>query len=140
MTLQLPFFVQVPLFLALWMVLYRLWFGPALKVIHERAKRSEGAIAEARTVQAEAERLRAEHAAALAATRVEAQREVQEMLRQAEVEQRRVIDTATQEAHRHLAEARSQIAEEVATARRSLRSEVEAIAREVARTIVGRAV
>ena len=140
MTLQLPFYVQVPLFLALWIVLHRLWFGPALKVIHERAKRSEGAIAEARTVQAEAERLRAEHATALAATRAEAQREVQEMLRQADVEQRRVIESATEEAHRHLAEARGQIAEEVATARRTLRSEVEAIAREVARTIVGRAV
>jgi len=140
MKLQLPFFVQVPLFLALWMILHRLWFGPALKVIHERAKRSEGAIAEARTVQAEAERLRAEHAAALAETRSEAQREVQEMLRQAEAEQRRLIDTATEDAHRHLSEARGQIAEEVATARRTLRSEVETIAREVARTIVGRAV
>jgi F0F1-type ATP synthase membrane subunit b/b' len=64
MTLQLPFYVQVPLFVALWMILHRLWFAPALKVIHERAKRSEGAIAETRSVQAEAERLRNEHAAA----------------------------------------------------------------------------
>jgi len=140
MKLQLPFFVQVPLFLALWMVLHRLWIGPALKVIHERAKRSEGAIAEARGVQAEAERLRAEHAAALAETRTEAQREVQEMLRQAEVEQRRLIETATEDAHRYLSDARTQIGEEVATARRTLRSEVQTIAREVARSILGRAV
>ncbi len=62
------------------------------------------------------------------------------MLRQAEVEQRRLIDEATEGAHRHLTAARGQIAEEVAAARRSLRSEVETIAREVARTIVGRAV
>jgi len=140
MKLQLPFFVQVPLFLALWMVLHRLWIGPALKVIHERAKRSEGAIAEARSVQAEAERLRTEHAAALAETRTEVQREVQEMLRQAEVEQRRLIETATGDAHRYLSDARTQIAEEVATARRTLRGEVQTIAREVARTILGRAV
>lgn len=140
MTEHLSFLVQVPLFLALWAILGRFWFRPALHVIHERAKRSEGALAEARKVQAETERLRGEHAAALDQARAEAQREVQEVLRQAEAEHRRLIDGATEEAHRSLTEARSQIAEQVATARRSLRSEVQAIAQEVARTIIGRAV
>jgi F-type H+-transporting ATPase subunit b len=140
MTEHLSFFIQVPLFLALWAVLTRFWFRPAMHVVRERAKRSEGALAEARKVQAETERLRVEHAAALDQARAEAHHEMQEMLRQAETEQRRLIDGATEDAQRSLAEARTQIAEQVATARRSLRSEVQVIAREVARTIIGRTV
>src|SRR2546423_1408490 len=35
------FLVQIALFIALWLVLKRLWFDPALRIIHERAARSE---------------------------------------------------------------------------------------------------
>src|SRR6266446_1363426 len=72
--------VQIPIFIILWMLLKRFWFDPALRIIRERTARSEGAIAEARAIQADAERLRAEHAAALDQARAEAAREVQEIL------------------------------------------------------------
>jgi len=134
------FLVQIVLFVGLWIVLKRLWFDPALQVIRERAARSEGAVAEARAVQGEAERLRAEQVAALDHARDEAQREMQEMLRTAEAEQKRLLDAARADAQNTLGEARARIGEEVADARRALRADAESIAHEVVRKVLGRAV
>jgi len=131
--------VQIPIFIVLWMLLKRFWFDPALRIIHERTKRSEGAIAEARAIQAEAERLRLEHAAAIDQARVEAQREVQEILRQAEIEQKRLIAEAREDAQRTIGEVRGRIATEMTTARQQLRDTAHEIARLVAEKILGRA-
>src|ERR1051326_6262078 len=92
--------VQIPIFIALWMLLKRFWFDPAVRIIRERTARSEGAVAEARAIQADAERLRAAHAAALDQARAEAEREVQEILRATEVEQKRLIADAREDARR----------------------------------------
>jgi F-type H+-transporting ATPase subunit b len=134
------FLIQIVLFVALWLVLKRWWFEPALRVLRERTARSEGAIREAQAVQAEVERLRREHAAALEVAKAEAQREVQDMIRAAETEHKRVVSEASAEANRTLTEARAQIAEQVAAARRDLRGQVQDIAREVTRKVLGRAV
>jgi F-type H+-transporting ATPase subunit b len=131
---------QIALFLVLWLVLKRFWFEPALRLLAAREKRSHGAIAEARAVQDEAERLRREHAAALDQAKAEAQREVQDMLRQAEAEQRRVIAAANEAAQKTAGDVRARIADEVATARRTLEADASAIAREVAKAVMGRAV
>jgi F-type H+-transporting ATPase subunit b len=131
-------FVQVVIFVALWLVLKRLWFDPVLRVLRERAARSEGALAEARTIQAETERLRAEHAAALDQARGEAQRDMQEILRQAEADQKRLIGEAREDAQRTLADARGRIAQEVVAARQGLRDSTHEIARLVAEKILGR--
>ena len=134
------FVVQLGLFLVLWFVLKRLWFAPAQRLIHERRTRSEGAVREAQAIQAEAERLRADHAAALEQVRAEAQRETQEIVRAAETEQKRLIAEARDDAQRTLHEARSRIADEVVAARRGLRAEAEQITREVVRKVLGRPV
>jgi F-type H+-transporting ATPase subunit b len=131
-------FLQIAIFVVLWVVLTRLWFKPALRILHERAARSEGAVREARAIQAEAERLRAEHAAALDQVRGEAQREMQEIVRGAETEQKRMIAEAREEAQRTLTEVRGRVAEEVANARRGLREQAEQIAREVVEKVLGR--
>lgn len=141
--LQIPpdytFFVQIALFIVLWIALKRLWFDPAMAVAKERAVRSEGAIAEAKSLQGRAEAMRAEHAQKLAEVRAEAQREAQDILRAAEAEHRRLVGEASEEAQKMIAEARQRIAEDVATARRALRSDVETLARDVARVVMGRA-
>ena len=131
---------QIAIFLMLWAVLSRLWFTPIAKVLRERRLRSEGAVSEAKVVQVEAERLRAEHEQALAATRTEAQREVQEILKAAEAEHKLIVDAAAADAERVLATARERIAGDVAEAKRSLAGEAGAIARQVAAAIVGRSV
>ena len=134
------FLVQIVIFVALWIVLKRLWFDPALRIVRERTARSDGAIAEARAIQADAERLRAEHAAALDEVKAVAQREMQEVLREAEAQQKRLIDQARAEAQHTLGEVRGRVAEEVAIARRGLRDSAEDVARIVAEKILGRRV
>src|SRR6476646_5798086 len=134
------FLVQIVIFVALWITLKRLWFDPALRIIRERAARSEGAVAEARAIQAEAERLRTQHAAALDEARAEAQREMQDVLREAEAEQKRLIDEAREDARRTLGEVRGRVAEEVAIARRGLRDAAEDVARIVTEKVLGRRV
>ena len=131
---------QVALFLGLFVVLKRLWFGPVATVLHEREHRSAGALAEARAIQARAEELRAQHAQALEQARAEARREVQELWRAAEGEQQRLIEAAQTEAERSLTEARERIAADVATARRELEAQVESIARQAAAAVLGRSV
>lgn len=132
--------VQAALFVALWLVLKWLWFDPAMKVIAERATRSEGQVQEARALEAEIEKLRSEHQAALQQARTEAQREVGDIMRRAEAEQKQLIAQATDEAQRTLAEIRGRVAEEVAVARRTLSADVGTLAREVARRVLERAV
>jgi F-type H+-transporting ATPase subunit b len=132
------FLVQIALFVALWLVLKRLWFDPALRIIRERTARSDGAIKEARTIQAEAERMRAEQAVALDQVKAEAQRDVQEIVRRAEAEQKRLIGEAREEARRTMEEARGRIAQEVSSARQGLRESAHDVARIVAEKVLGR--
>src|SRR5262245_49646296 len=129
---------QAVLFIILWVALKYLWFDRALRLIHERNARSEGAVREARAIQAEADELRAAHAASLDQARAEAQREVQEIVRTAEAEQKRLLTAARDEAQRTLTDMRARVAEEVAGARRGLREDAGAIAREVVRKVLGR--
>lgn len=134
------FLVQIAIFVVLWLVLKRFWFDPALRIIRARAARSEGAVAEARAIQQEAERLRAEHARAVDQARSEAQREMQAVIREAENEQKRIVTEATAEAHRMLSDASARVAEEVVAARRTLQDDAAELARLVTQKIVGRAV
>jgi F-type H+-transporting ATPase subunit b len=129
--------VQAAIIVVLWITLSRLWFGPAMRVLHERTTRSEGAVERARAVQTEAEALRARHAAALEEARTEAQREMEGILRDADAEQRRLIGEARDEAQRVLGEARTRIAEDVSAARQELRTQARQIAAEVARKVLG---
>jgi len=131
---------QIALFCALWFVLKRFWFDPVLRVLAAREKRTHGSIAEAKHLQDDAERMRREHEAAIAEAKAEAQREVQDMLRKADAAQRELIDQATADAQRTANEMRERVAGEVAAARQTLQGEVDAIARELARVVVGRAV
>ena len=134
------YLVQIAIFVVFWLLVSRLWFAPALRVIRERAKRSEGAIREARAIEAEVARLRAEHAAALDQTRSEAQRELQEIIQDAEAEQKRLVAAATAEAQRTLTEVQARVAEEVAQARRALRDQAGELARMVTEKVLGRPV
>ena len=134
------FLYQIGLFLVVWFVLKRFWIAPALHVLKERSARSAGAVAQAQAVQADVARMRQEHATALEQTRADARREVADILRAAETEQRRVVDEATAAAQATLADARARIAQEVATARAELDGQVVTIARQLAAAALGRAV
>ena len=134
------FLYQIALFFVVWMLLKRFWITPALRVLKERSARSAGAVEQAEKVQAEVARMRQEHATALEQTRAEARREVEDILRTAEQEQKRLVDEATTAAQATLAEARGRIAQEVSTARAELDAQVGTIARQVATAALGRTV
>jgi F-type H+-transporting ATPase subunit b len=129
---------QIALFLALYALLKRLWFTPVGSVLHERAHRSEGALAEARAMQARAEELRREHAKALDAARAQAQGEIHDLLRAAEAEHKRLIEEAQAEGERTLEDARQGIAKDVAQAKQQLEGEVAELARRAAESVLGR--
>jgi F-type H+-transporting ATPase subunit b len=132
------FLVEIVIFVALWLAMKRLWFDPALRIISERKARTEGAIEEARTIQLEAERLRAQHATAVEAARDDARREMEDTVRRAEEEQRRLIAEAREQAQQVLADARGRIAEDIGLARRAVGDQARAIAHEVVQKILGR--
>ena len=132
------FLIQIAIFVAFWLIAKRLWFDPALRVIAARRERSEGAVEEARAIEVEAQRLRADHAAALEQTRSEAQRELQEIIRGAEAEQKRLVAEASAEAHRTLTDVQARVADEVARARRTLRDDAGALGRMVTEKVLGR--
>jgi F-type H+-transporting ATPase subunit b len=138
--LNYSFVLQVVLFLILWAVLKRFWFDPAMSVIRERARRSEGEIEKARALEAEVARLRQAHEAAVQRARSEAQREVGEIIRRAEAEQKQLITEANEDAQRTLNGVRTRVAEDIAAARKSLNDEVGSLAREIARQVLGRTV
>lgn len=138
--LNYSFVLQVGLFLALWAMLKKFWFDPALRVIKERASRSEGEVEKARALEGEVARLRQEHETAVQRARAEAQREVADIIRLAESEQKHLISQANDDAQRTLSDVRERVAEDIAAARRTLHDEVGPIAREVARQVLGRAV
>src|SRR5206468_4172483 len=100
---------EIGLFLALWLLLKRLWFDPALKVISAREQRSSGALSRAAALQDAAEQLRREHATAIEGAKTQAHAEVLTMIREAEAEQRRIIAEANEAAQRRLGEARARI-------------------------------
>lgn len=132
--------LQIVLFLILWAVLKRFWFDPAMRVIKERARRSEGEIEKARALEAEVARLRQAHEAAVQRARSEAQREVSEIIRRAEAEQKQLITEANEDAQRTLNDVRTRVAEDIASARKSLNDEVGSLAGEIARQVLGRTV
>ena len=131
--------LQIVLFLILWAALKSLWFDPAMRVIKERARRSEGEVAKARALEGEVARLRLEHDTAVQRARADAQREVADIIRGAEAEQKQLIAQANEDAQRTLNEVRERVAEDIAGARRTLHDEVGTIAREVAHQVLGRA-
>jgi F-type H+-transporting ATPase subunit b len=131
---------QVVMFVVLFAVLKRLWFGPIATVLHERESRSAGALAEAREIQARAEVLREQHAKELEEARAQARREMQEFWRTAEAEQQRLVEEARVDAERVLGEARARIGADVARARQELDEQVRVIARQAAQAVLGRAI
>jgi F-type H+-transporting ATPase subunit b len=131
---------QVALFLFLFVVLKRFWFGPVAAVLHEREQRSAGALAEARALQARAEELQVQRTKALEQARSDAHHDVQELWRAADADQQRLMAAAHADAERTLGEAREQIAQEVTRARTELEGQVREIARQAVQAVVGRTV
>jgi F-type H+-transporting ATPase subunit b len=134
------FYVQVVLFLVFAAVLRALIWTPTLRVLEERAKRTSGAQEEAARMRDEAAALQRELDVKLEEARREGGDAGEKVRRDAEAEERRLVDAAHAEAAHVLDEVRQRIARESAEARTAMQAQVEVLARVAAERILGRSV
>jgi F-type H+-transporting ATPase subunit b len=117
----------------------RLVLRPIVRIIEDREKRSEGALAGAESFSREAVELRRELEARLREAHASAQSRRGEILAEAEESQRQSLERARGDAGRIVESVRSSVAEDLSAARTSLAHEARTLAREAASRILGRA-
>lgn len=131
--------INVALFIVLIYPVSRFLLRPLVTLIEERERRTTGVLSRVDTLLGEAAQLRETFEARMAEARARAGAQRAAVAQETEAEERRLLTEAREEAARSLEAARTSIEAEVATAREELRAEAEAIAREIASRIVGRA-
>ena len=130
-------FVLFGLFVSL---LKPLLFDPLLRVFEEREKRTEGAKAEARQMDAEAGELLQRYEAELAKVRREAGLERERLRAQTAKLEATIMADARAETARIIDEGKARIAEEVAELRRQLAGKQPELAAQIASRILDREV
>lgn len=142
--LQLPpdetFYVEVLLFLAFAAIMSKLIWEPLLHVLHERSKKTIGAQKEAVAMKDEAAAARKRMDATIEEARIAGNDAGDAVRREAEAEERRILDEAHAEAARLLDEVRRRVAAESEQARADLRSGASALAATAASRILERPV
>lgn len=142
--LELPpaitFYVMVVAFFVFAMVLSKLILQPTQALLAERARRTSGALAEATRMQAEARALKDELAATLDRARHAGSTAGEQIRREAEANERALLEEARAQAARTLEEVRARVATESATARTALQEQAGLLGKQAAEKILGRAV
>lgn len=142
--LELPpkigFYVWIPIFFAFTFVLKTLILEPTQKLLAERAKRTTGAQAEAERMRDEAAALQAEFDRQLADARLAGSTAGEQVRREAEAAEHRILEQARSDSARLVEEVRGRIAAETEQARVALQQDAGTLARLVAEKVLGRAV
>jgi len=142
--LQLPpdetFYVEVLLFLAFAAIMSKLIWEPLLHVLHERSKKTIGAQKEAVAMKEEAAALQKRMEATIEQARIAGSDAGETVRREAEAEERRILEEAQAEAARVLDDVRRHVAAETEQARAELRSGAQALAASAAERILKRPV
>jgi F-type H+-transporting ATPase subunit b len=131
---------NVVVFLLLVYPTTRLLLRPLVGVLEERARRTEGALEQARAFAAEASETRVEIQTRLRDAYAAAHSRRGEILAEAEEAQRRAMDRARDDAVRILESVRASVGEEFSIARGSLREQAGKLAEEIAGRVLGRSV
>lgn len=132
--------VQIVFFLFFWFLLAKLLFKPFVGLLEERERRTEGARAEARSLQSEAERMREEYEKRIAAARDEGSGVKEAIIQQGYQERERLLSQARDEAASLLERIRGELEQEMRKEEQSVEREAEAIARQMAEKILGRTI
>lgn len=130
---------DVVVFLLLVYPTSRLLLRPIVRIIEDREKRSEGALAGAESLSHEAVELQRELEVHLREAHASAQGRRAEVLAEAEEAQRESLERARGDAGRIVESVRRSVAEDLSAARTSLADEARTLAREAASRILGRA-
>lgn len=137
---KLPFYVFVPLFFVFLAVMKKLVFDPVQALLDERASRTTGAEAEAEKMRDEAAEMQAEFDRKLADARLAGSTAGEQVRREAEANEHKILEGARADATRLVDEVRGRIEAESEQARASLKDDADAIAKLVAEKVLGRAV
>jgi F-type H+-transporting ATPase subunit b len=129
---------QAALFVALYLILKNLVFDRFLANLDARHDRTRGALEAATKLREEAARLQDDYEGQLAQIRRRAAAAREEIRKQAEEQERELVDSARREAASALAEARVKIAEDAEATRAALAGEVPRLSEEILTNLLGR--
>jgi F-type H+-transporting ATPase subunit b len=133
-------FVQVGLFIALWLILKPLLFDPMLKLFDEREKRIEGNIAKARGIDEQSGHAKAEYDETLHKARLQGTADREKIRAEGIRQEAELLAKVRGETAALAAEARKKADEELVVAKNELGKEGGALARQLAGIVVGREV
>jgi F-type H+-transporting ATPase subunit b len=132
------FVIQIISFFVLWFGLKRLLFDPVLRVLEERESRTSGARREAAQIAAAAETSEAEYERRMHEVRLALASEAEATRNAIQVEQRRVLSEAREQANSQLAQLRERLAAQAQNARPAIASEARDLAARIFAGVVGR--
>lgn len=142
--LELPpditFYAQIVLFLIFAAILDRLVLRPTQALLAERARRTVGAREEAARLREESEAMRQEMEAAIEKARHAGGSAGEQVRRDAEEAERKLIEQAHHDAASTLDEMRRRVAQEAGDIRSRLDEQARGLAREAAEKVLGRAI
>lgn len=133
-------FVQVGLFVVLWIVLKPLLFDPMLKLFEEREKKIEGTIADARKIDLQSADAKATYDEALTKARAAGALERDRLRAEGIKKENELLTAARVASQQKIDEGRTQSLKEVDAARSDLSKERQVLARDVAARVLGREV
>lgn len=133
-------FVQVGLFVVLWLALKPLLFDPMLKLFEERERKIEGTITDARKIDLQSADAKATYDEALAKARAAGALERDRLRAEGIKKENELLTAARVASQKKLDEGRTQSLQEVDAARSDLSKERQVLARDVAARVLGREV
>ena len=116
----------------------RVLFRPYLRLLDERERKTGGARTEIADLQTHAERLRAQYEEKISVAEAEARAAREAILTDARERRDAIVGSARQEAAKMLESVRAEIAKQMQTERQLAATEASAIARDMARKVLGR--
>ncbi len=132
------FVVQIISFFVLWVGLKRLLFDPVLRVLEERESRTVGARHEAAQIAAAAETSAAEYERRIHDVRLALAGEADATRNAVQVEERRVLSEAREQANTQLAQLRASLAAQAENARPAVAAEARELAARIFQGVIGR--
>jgi F-type H+-transporting ATPase subunit b len=136
--LDYSLFIQIGLFLLLWVFLSRFVFHPFLRMLEQREQRTDGTLNDAQNLAEEAEQLKASYEQAIAKSTEEGNAIKESIRREAAQTREQLLDQARQDTAHFLRTARTEIQVELEKGRATAVIEAEAIAQQMAEKILAR--
>jgi F-type H+-transporting ATPase subunit b len=132
------FFVQLAIFLAVFLVLRSLVFRPVMALFDAREAAMEGARVEAETLEKDAAHKREQFESELRSVRQKANEDRDRLRNEAQAEARKRSEETRRENTALLGSAKAQLEHEAEDARRQALAEAPALARQIAEKLLGR--